>query len=73
MFLPRAQKTQERSQVLFIEKMVDVTVLMRTSPTANSRDASIQVPAKRQSGEHSSCATNSTETDADYQEDPEDC
>ena len=40
----------------------------------------IQVPAMRQSGERSSCATDSVdrvsgdmETDADYQEDPEDC
>ena len=33
----------------------------------------IQVPAFRQSGEQFSCATGSTETHADYQEDPEDC
>ena len=32
----------------------------------------IQVLAIRQSGEHSSRATGSTETDADCQEDPED-
>ena len=40
----------------------------------------IQVPAIRQSGEHASCAIGSvdrfcgdTETDAQHQEDPEDC
>ena len=40
MFLPRVQKTEQMSQVQIIEKMVDDSVLMRTSPTANSRDAS---------------------------------
>ena len=33
----------------------------------------LQVPAVRQGGEQVSCATDSTETHADYQEDPEDC
>ena len=40
MFLPRVQKTPQMPQVQFTEKMVDDTVLMRTSPTVNSRDAS---------------------------------
>ena len=39
MFLQRVQKTEQVSQVQFIEKLVDDTVLMRTSPTANSRHA----------------------------------
>ena len=33
----------------------------------------IQVPAIRKNDENSSCATDTTETDADCQEDPEDC
>ena len=40
MFLQRLQKTEQKKQVQFIEKLVDDTGLMRTSPTANSRDAS---------------------------------
>ena len=64
-------------------KLVDDTVIMRTSfsnpiSTVNSEDTSDSVPAIRQSGEHSSCATDSvdrffgnTETDAEHQEDPE--
>ena len=40
MFLPRVQKTAQMPQVQFTEKLVDDAVLMRTSPTANSRDAS---------------------------------
>ena len=67
------------------DKQVDVTVLMHKSsgtpsPTPNSRDASDSGPGNRQSCEHSSCATDSvdrssgdTETDADHQEDPENC
>ena len=46
--------------------------------TLNSENASDSVPALRQSGEHSSCATNSvdrfsgnTVTDAEHQEDPQ--
>ena len=64
-------------------KGVDDTENMRTSSsnpssTVNSEDASDLVSAMRQSGEHSSCATDSvdrfsgnTETDAEHQEDPE--
>ena len=37
MFLLRIQKTAQMPQVQFTEKLVDDTVLMRTSPTANSR------------------------------------
>ena len=40
MFLPRVQKTAQMPRVQFTEKLVDDTVLMRTSPTAISRDAS---------------------------------
>ena len=40
MFLPRGRKTAQMPQVPFTEKMVDDTVLMRTSPTANSSGAS---------------------------------
>ena len=47
-------------------------------PAVNSENASDSVLAMRQSGEHSSCATDSvdrfsvnTETDAEHQEDPE--
>ena len=70
-------------QVKSTGKRVDNTEIMRTSsgnpsPTANSGSASDSVPAMRQGGEHSSCATDSvdrfsgnTETDAEHQEDPE--
>ena len=40
MALPRVQKTAQMPQVQFTEKLVNDTVLMRTSPRANSRDAS---------------------------------
>ena len=77
------QKIAEMLQVKSTGKRVDDTVIMRTSssnpsPTVNSEDTSDSVPAIRQSGEHSSCATDSvdrfsgnTETDAEHQEDPE--
>ena len=56
MFLPRVQQTAQMSHVQFTEKLFDDTVLMRTSPTANSRDASdsvtntpaVQLAAQRQ-------------------------
>ena len=57
MSLLRVQKTAQMPHVQVTEKMVDDTVLMPTSPTANSRDA----------------PDSGSETDADYQEDPEDC
>ena len=48
------------------------------SSAVNSQDTSDSFPAIRQSGEHSSCATDSvdrfsgnTETDTEHQEDPE--
>ena len=70
-------------QVKSIRKRVDDTEIMRTSSsnsssTVNSENTSDSVPVLRQSGEHSSCATNSvdrfsgnTVTDAEHQEDPE--
>ena len=70
-------------QIKSTRKRVDDTEIMRTSSsnpnsTVKSEDASDSVPAMRQSGEHSSCATDSvdrfsgnTETDAEHQEDPE--
>ena len=77
------QKIAEMLQVKSTGKRVDDTEIMRTSSgnpssTVNSENASDSVPAMRQSGEHSSCATDSgdrfsgnTETDAEHQEDPE--
>ena len=78
------QKNAEMLQVKSTGKRrVDDTVIMWTSSsnpisTVNSEDTSDSVPAMRQSGEHSSCATDSvdrfsgnTETDAEHQEDPE--
>ena len=70
-------------QVKSTGKRVDDTEIMRTSSgnpssTVNSENTSDSVPAMRQSGEHSSCATDSVdrfcgnrETDAEHQEDPE--
>ena len=69
-------------QVESTGKRVDDTEIMRSScnPSliGNNENASDSVPAMRQSGEHSSCATDSvdrfsgnTETDAEHQEDPE--
>ena len=77
------QKIAEMLQFKSTRKRVDGTEIMRTSSsipssTLNSEDTSDSVPAMRQSGEHSSCATDSvdrfsgkTETDAEHQEDPE--
>ena len=70
-------------QVKSTGKRVDDTEIMQTSSsnsssTVNSKDTSDSVPAVRQGGEHSSCATDSvdrfsgnTETDAEHQEDLE--
>ena len=77
------QKIAEMLQVKSTGKRVDDTEIMQTSSsspssTVNSEDTSDLVLAIRQSGEHSSCATESvdrssgnTETDAEHQEDPE--
>ena len=66
-------------QVQFTKRLVEDTLRLRTSLGSSIQVQQrtvempqIQVPAIRQCGEHSSCATDSTETDADYQEDLED-
>ena len=77
------QKIAEMLQVKSTGARVDDTEIMRTSSsnpssTVNSENTSDSVPTMRQSGEHSSFATDSvdrfcgnTETDAEHQEDPE--
>ena len=65
--------------VQFIEKLVDDTVLRRTSSGSPSQKRivemlQIQVPAIRQSGEHSSCANRQLSLPgASHPENPEGC
>ena len=63
----RVQKSAQMSQIQPTDKLIDVTVFLQTSsgspsPTGNSGDASdLGVAVHRQSGDHSTSATDSVE------------
>ena len=83
---PDSAQSSEGQQSQYIDESRSLSRRRGSPDSENRGDSSvqqrtvrmlqIQVPALRQSGEHSSCATNhfsgDTETDAVHQEDPED-